>query len=101
MVQYGQDLSKVQKKECEMLKKQQNVVRLGQIQLTQSPNKPKKCKVCKTKQNMVIYIRISQNTVGTVEYCQNCHVWNVTGKKWQQFIKNAIDLVDAARRLVE
>lgn len=81
--------------------KQQNVVKLGQIQLNQSPNKPKKCKVCKTKQNMVIYIRMSGNTVGTVEYCQNCHVWAVTGKKWVALVKSAVELVDAARRMLE
>ncbi len=79
----------------------QNVVKLGGIQLNQSPNKPKKCKMCRKKQNMVIYIRISQNTVGTVEYCQNCHVWDVTGKKWAKLVESAVILVDAARRLVE
>lgn len=83
------------------MERQQNVVKLGGIQLSQVQNKPKKCKICKKKQNQVVFIRMGVNTVGTVQYCQNCHVWNVTGKKWQKVVKSAVDLIDAARRLVE
>lgn len=83
------------------MEKQQNVVKLGKIQLVQVQNKPKKCKICKSKQNQVIFIRIGPNTVGTVEYCQNCHVWNVTGKKWQQVVKSAVELIEMARGMVE
>lgn len=80
---------------------QQELVKLGNIQLIRSQNKPNKCKVCKNRTNQAIYIRCGVNTIGTVWFCQNCHCWHVTGKKWMESGLKAVDLVDEAKRLVE
>lgn len=84
-----------------MVVKRQNMVKLGKIALVMSQNKPNKCKKCGNKQVSSIFIKTNMGTIGTVQYCTNCHVHIVTGVKWQQHVKNPQIVVRMAKNMVK
>jgi superfamily II helicase len=87
--------------EVKNMKPQLNMAKHHKLTMVVNQNKPKRCKMCGSRQKWVVLVKNNNGTIGTITFCTNCCANMVNPPKTMHNIVDYGEMVTKAQRLVE